>query len=129
MNTNQEQLAFFHQLGTAIKDWQEVDSALYQVMQAAAHDQPAREIFIAFVTHKKFRMKLRQIDDAMSVNFKDTPLFAEWWSLKGITDNAALERHRLVQRFSHLIQLICLRIAGPAVSSRSKVKHLTDSEH
>jgi hypothetical protein len=35
----------------------------------------------------------------------------------------------LVLRFSHLIQLICLRIAGPAVSSRSKVKHLTDSEH
>jgi hypothetical protein len=35
----------------------------------------------------------------------------------------------LVLRFSHLIQLICLRIAGPAVSSRSKVKRLTDSEH
>jgi hypothetical protein len=35
----------------------------------------------------------------------------------------------LVLRFSHLIQLILLRIAGPPVSSRSKVKHLTDSEH
>jgi hypothetical protein len=35
----------------------------------------------------------------------------------------------LVLRFSHLIQLICLRMAGPAACSRSKVKHLTDSEH
>jgi hypothetical protein len=35
----------------------------------------------------------------------------------------------LVLRFSHLIQLICPRIARPAVPSRSKVKHLTDSEH
>jgi hypothetical protein len=35
----------------------------------------------------------------------------------------------LVLRFSHLIQLICLRITGPAVFSRSKVEHLTDSEH
>jgi hypothetical protein len=34
-------------------------------------------------------------------------------------------RAPLVLRFRHLIQLICLRIAGPAVSSRSKVKHLT----
>jgi hypothetical protein len=34
-----------------------------------------------------------------------------------------------VLRFSHLIQVISLRIAGPAVSSRSEVKHLTDSEH
>jgi hypothetical protein len=38
-------------------------------------------------------------------------------------------RPDLVLRFSHLNQLICVRIAGPAVSSRSKVKHLTDSEH
>jgi hypothetical protein len=35
----------------------------------------------------------------------------------------------LVLRFSHLIQLICPKITRPAVSSRSKVKHLTDSEH
>jgi class 3 adenylate cyclase len=39
------------------------------------------------------------------------------------------ELFELVLRFSHLIQLICLRIAGPAVLSRSKVKRLTDSEH
>jgi hypothetical protein len=38
-------------------------------------------------------------------------------------------RRQLVLRFSHLIQVIRMRVAGPAVSSRSKVKHLTDSEH
>jgi hypothetical protein len=36
---------------------------------------------------------------------------------------------QLMLRFSHLIQLICLRIAGLAVFCRSKVKDLTDSDH
>jgi hypothetical protein len=50
--------------------------------------------------------------------------------IPGYTDLAGNGRERrLVLRFSQLIQLICLRVAGPAVSSRSKLKHLTASEH
>jgi hypothetical protein len=95
MNTNQEHLAFYYQFGTAISDWQNVEAALYQVLRAAARNQPPREIFVSFVTHKLFRRKLCQIDDAIKTNFRDSPFLKEWSALKTRTDNAAQQRHKL----------------------------------
>ena len=59
MNDNQEHLAFNHQIGLALSQWQNnVEFELYNIKQACSGDKRTADTYIALFTHRNFRFSL-----------------------------------------------------------------------
>ncbi len=99
MNENQEQLAFNHQIGVALSQWQNnIEFDLYNIKQACTGDQPTADTYIRLFTHRNFRVRLKEVNDLVVANFSDTPHLADWRSLhrrieKAETGRSALAHH------------------------------------
>jgi hypothetical protein len=89
MNDNQEHLAFNHQIGMALSQWQHVEWDLYNIRQACTGDHPTGDAYVTHFELRSFRDKLGQVNGLVLANFPNTPHLADWKSLHRRTDNAA----------------------------------------
>jgi hypothetical protein len=109
MNDNQEQLAFHHQIGVALSQWQNnIEMQLYNVRQACTGDQPTAEAYIALFknedfTHKDFRTRLKEVNDLVEAKVSNTPHIADWVSLHNRIERAEKGRNAL----AHHWVLVC----------------------
>jgi len=96
MNQNQEQLAFNHQIGVALSQWQNnIEFELYNIKQACTGDKPTADTYITLFTHRNFRFRLGQVSDLVSANFCITPHYAHWLALHSRIETAATGRNAL----------------------------------
>jgi hypothetical protein len=89
MNDNQEHLAFNHQIGMALSQWQHVEWDLYNIGQACTGDHSTGDAYVTHFELRSFRDKLGQVNGLVLANFPNTPHLADWKSLHRRTDNAA----------------------------------------
>jgi hypothetical protein len=100
MNENQEQLAFNHQTGLALTQWQHnVEFGLYVVAAACSGQAPPADTYTTFFNHKSFRQKLKQVDDLVSQKVRGTPLLADWRKLHSRIETAEKGRNALAHRW------------------------------
>jgi hypothetical protein len=77
MTPNQEQLAFFNELGGAIHQWQNLELAIYQVATACSDQNPG-EIYDHFYCLPGFDSRLQFADSLISPKLKETQFWDEW---------------------------------------------------
>jgi hypothetical protein len=105
MNENQEQLAFNHQIGVALSQWQNnIEMQLYNIRQACTGDQRTAEAYITLFrnedfTHKNFRARLTEVNDLVKAKFSDTPHIADWVSLHNRIERAERGRNALAHHW------------------------------
>jgi len=100
MNENQEQLAFHHQIGVALSQWQNnVEIQLYNIKQACAGDLHGANTYIALFTHRNFRFRLKEVNDLVLAKFTNTPHLADWLSLHDRIETAERGRNALAQHW------------------------------
>jgi hypothetical protein len=100
MNDNQEQLAFHHQIGVALSQWQNnVEMQLYNIKQACTGDQRTADTYIALFTHRNFRFRLKEVNDLVLANFTNTPRIADWLSLHDRIETAEKGRNALAHHW------------------------------
>jgi hypothetical protein len=96
MTENEEQLAFYHQIGTAVTQWATVEFSLYDVVAACFGDRESLAVNVAFFSVENFRSKLQLVDNLVAIKFQNTPHFSEWIRLHERTRAAADARNTLV---------------------------------
>jgi len=95
MNENQEQLAFHHQIGVALSQWQNnVEIQLYNIKQVCTGDQHSADTYIALFTHRNFRFRLKEVNDLVLAKFTNTPHLANWLSLHDRIETAEERQER-----------------------------------
>jgi hypothetical protein len=100
MNDNQEHLAFNHQIGLALSQWQhDVEFALYAVAAACSGRAPPADTYTAFFEHRNFRHKLKQVDDLVWQKVQGTALLADWRKLHSRIETAEEGRNALAHRW------------------------------
>jgi hypothetical protein len=100
MNENQEQLAFNHQIGVALSQWQNnIEMQLYNIKQACTGDQPTADTYIALFTHRNFRFRLKEVNDLVLAKFTNTPHLADWLSLHDRIESAEKGRNALAHHW------------------------------
>jgi hypothetical protein len=101
MTPNQENLAFFRELGGAIQQWQQVEQALYEVAKACCDEEP-RDIYHNFYSHLGFKARMYYADSLISPKLIETALSEDWQSLRKRIRNDAQQRNKI----AHHIVLI-----------------------
>jgi hypothetical protein len=100
MNHDQEQLAFYHQIGVALEQWQNnIETQLYNIKQACTGDQRTADTYIALFTHRSFRVRLKEVNDLVLANFTNTPHIADWRSLHDRIEAAEKGRNALAHHW------------------------------
>ncbi len=100
MNDNEEQLAFHHQIGVALSQWQNnIEMQLYNIKQACTGDQRTADTYIALFTHRNFRFRLKEVNDLVLANFTNTPHIADWLSLHDRIETAEKGRNALAHHW------------------------------
>lgn len=95
MGPNEEQLAFYHQIGMAITQWAHVEFALSDVVCAAFEDKETTALGVAFFSVENFRSKLRLTENVICARFRSTPHFGDWIALHARTKSASDARNKL----------------------------------
>ena len=101
MTPDQEQLAFFRELGGAIQQWQYVELTLYQVAKACS-DQDPGHIYDHFYNLRSFESRVQYADSVISPKLKDTQLRDDWCSLHSRIRDDGQERNKI----AHYLVLI-----------------------
>jgi hypothetical protein len=101
MTPNQENLAFFRELGGAIQQWQQVELALYEVVKACCDEDP-RDIYHNFYSHRSFEARMNYADSLILPKLTDTPFSEDWQSLRKRIRNDAQQRNKI----AHYLVLI-----------------------
>jgi hypothetical protein len=96
LTPNEEQLAFYHQIGMAVTQWASVEFALYEIMTACFGDKEQINLNVTFFSIENFRSKLQLIDNLISVKYKTTPHYAEWLKILTRIEAASKGRNTLV---------------------------------
>jgi hypothetical protein len=100
MNGNQEHLAFNHQIGRALSEWQnDIEFELYNIKQACSGDKRSADTYITLFEERNFRDRLAQVNDVVSANFSNTPLQADWLKLHSRIEKAAKGRNALAHHW------------------------------
>ena len=100
MDENQEQLAFYHQIGVALEQWQNnVEFQLYNIKQACTGDQRTADTYVTLFTHRNFRVRLKEVNDLIVANFSNTPHLADWLSLHNRIESAEKGRNALAHHW------------------------------
>jgi hypothetical protein len=100
MDDNQEHLAFNHQIGLALSQWQHnVEWELYGIKRACTGDKPTTDTYITFFEERNFRKRLAQVNDLVSARFSNTPLLADWLKLHSRIEKAATGRNALAHHW------------------------------
>jgi hypothetical protein len=100
MNDNQEHLAFNHQIGLALSQWQNnIEFELYNIKQACSGDKRTADTYITLFEERNFRERLSQVNDLVSANFSNTPHQADWPKLHSRIETAAKGRNALAHHW------------------------------
>jgi hypothetical protein len=95
MTPNQEQLAFFNELGETIQQWQNLELAIYQVAKACSDQNPG-EIYDHFYCLPGFDSRLQCADSLISPKLKETQFWDEWRKLRSRIRDDALQCNKIV---------------------------------
>lgn len=105
MTFDEEQLAFFHELGLAISQWSFVESGMYEIVAACTEPRDQYAMGFALFAVDNFRAKLAFCDAYLKKKRLDKARIATWDKLVDRLRNAAPKRNRLahdrVCSFSH----------------------------
>src|ERR1700730_7453774 len=100
MNNNQEHLAFNHQIGRALSEWQNnVEFELYNIKQPCSGDKRTADTYITLFEERNFRFRLGQVNDLIVAKFSNTPHHADWLSLHSRIESAAKGRNALAHHW------------------------------
>src|SRR5277367_6418417 len=99
MNEKQEHLAFNHQIGVALAEWQNIESGLYNLAQASSGDKPTDDAYVTLFTVRNFRIRLTEVDDLVSTYLPNTPHRKYWLSVQYRIATAARGRNALAHQW------------------------------
>ena len=99
-NSNQEHLAFNHQIGRALSEWQNnIEFGLYNIKQACSGDKRTADTYITLFEERKFRERLAQANDLVLASFSNTAHYAHWLKLHSRIEKAAKGRNTLAHHW------------------------------
>lgn len=95
MNINEEQVAFYHEIGRAVTEWAHVEISLCFVFRACFDEKQVKTAGNAFFAVENFRSKLALVEAAMASAFPDSPHLATWRTLAAQAQRNAALRNRI----------------------------------
>jgi hypothetical protein len=95
MNSNEEQLAFFEQVGRAVTQWATVEQALLDIVSACFDDRYPAQLTVSYWAVENFRSKLQMVHNLVAVKFGQSPHFDQWNALRDRVDRESRARNTL----------------------------------
>lgn len=95
MTHAEEELAFFHELGLAICNWNFVESAIYKIMTALADSKDHVALGFGFFAVDNFRAKLSFADAFIKKKLQDAARLDEWSKFVTRLGKTVVKRNRL----------------------------------
>jgi hypothetical protein len=100
MDDNQEHLAFNHQIGRALSEWQNnIEFGLYNIKQACSGDKRTADTYITLFEERNFRERLAQVNHLVLASFSNTAHHADWLKLHSRIEKAAKGRNALAHHW------------------------------
>ena len=99
MDSNEERLCFYFQLGLAITHWAHVEFAISWIVQSCFTKKDASLAATAFFSMDSFRPKLSYADAIISAHLQSEPELAEWVALKDRADQLSIKRNRFAHNW------------------------------
>jgi hypothetical protein len=108
MMINEEQVAFYFELGLTITQWSNVERSLFYVATACLGKQDWAALSSGFFELDSFRAKLAFVDGLVTTKFGDTRHFKKWEKLRSLASSLSGTRNKLahnpVMNFLHGIE-------------------------
>lgn len=100
MNTQEEYIAFYKELGVAVAQWATVENSLAQLVCLCLTDRDADKwmLYQGFYSIENFRSKLLFAETMILEKFRTSKGIAEWEALRKRLQQASAGRNKLVHR-------------------------------
>ncbi|MCH7889619.1 MAG: hypothetical protein IIA00_10140 [Proteobacteria bacterium] len=95
MDINEEQIAFYSELGRAITQWAHVEHALMWIALACFNKDDYATLPTGFFAIENFRTKVQFADSVVAARFGKTKHMADWTALVDRMGNQSKARNRL----------------------------------
>src|SRR5579863_3753592 len=100
MNAQEEEYAFYHEIGFALQQWSAVEWALETIVVRCAHDGPAgMSLAIGFLAVDNFRTRLLFVDALFKHRFgRNRELADRWKRIHKRLGELSLKRNQIAHR-------------------------------
>jgi hypothetical protein len=95
MNANEEEFAFYFELGFAITRWAAVESALGIALAHSVEGKDAYTIYVSLFSIENFRSKLQFAESILLDKYKENPHIKDWPSLRKRLESSGAKRNKL----------------------------------
>ena len=95
MDANEEQIAFYSELGRAITQWAHVEHALMWISFACFDKNDSTTLPAGFFAIENFRTKVQFADSVVTARFGKTKHMADWTALVDRMSTVSQARNRL----------------------------------
>ena len=102
MNTSEESVAFFHEIGLALSQWAYVENQLARVVSLCASPQDRNIIALGFLSIENFRSKLQFCDNLIANKFSSSAHLDYWKEITEKLRSASAKRNKVAHHISVL---------------------------
>ncbi len=98
MNSQEEWVAFYFELGLAISQWAEVESDLGYLVTSCVIEKERHALRLGFFAIENFRSKLQFAESLVCEKFRNNPNVKDWPPLNAKLSACSKKRNNLVHR-------------------------------
>lgn len=95
MSFDDEQIAFYFEIGRTVTQWGNVERALWAVAGSCIPTLDFNVLCVGFFAIENFRSKLSFTEAPLTVNVSDEQHLGDWGKLRGRAERASVFRNRL----------------------------------
>jgi hypothetical protein len=95
MTVNEEQVAFYFEIGLGITQWAHVEYSIYELTATCFTQHQMTKLAHGFFSIENFRSKLQFADSIMQVAYPGSPFVADWTAIYTRLTSAARNRNKL----------------------------------